>query len=258
MRRGWLFLAAVMACGAAPARAQLIDGRGVGIEVGGAREDPMSVYRLQLELNPVGTVVEKGLSLSNYLRLHPAGFRTDEFGIAFAPTYGFGNGWEASAGVIRGERRGPGGNALFYGAGIQKQLVGERGSLPSISLGGYGMFGPHDHLSGTFYLAATKKVYTGKNAMGIFLHGGAKFEGFDADDVRSSTGIRPQVGMTFAYNRRFFIGADFSPSQAWQPDDEFAVRATYLFARYKGYSLGVTGGVRSAGYNTVPFIGGAF
>jgi hypothetical protein len=208
-------------------------------------------YRLRLEYHPIGTVVRKGkLRLSNVPRMHPAGFRADDFSFYPSPTYGLGDGWQVSAGVTGAERIGRGGNALFYGLGLQKLLLEETDGRPAISLGAYGMVGPHSHGTGNVYLSATKQVWNrGKHA--VFVHGGGKFEFFDGDDYGSGTGLRPYVGLTYLLGRRYSLVAEYSLSQPWQRDDMWAVRATALVYR----SLGVSGGFRNNGFDTHGFIG---
>lgn len=211
-------------------------------------------YRLQLDWHPIGLVVPKGqLRISSLIRMHPSGFRADEYSLYLAPTYGLGDGWEVSAGVTGAERLGAGGNALFFGAGIQKQLVPESRTMPAISVGLYGMAGPHSHQSGTFYLAATKEVWS-KGGRAIFVHGGGKYETFDSDDYGDSTGLRPYVGTTLVVTPRLFLGAEISPTQPWEVSTPYALRATVRV--YKRFSL--SGGVRNNGFDTETFIGLGF
>ena len=223
------------------------------------REAPLSdplAYRLQLDWHPVGVVVPKGqLTFRNYIRMRPLGFRADRYDLFFGPTYGLGGGWEATVGVTGAQRLGPGGNALFFGAGLQKQIIAETRSRPAVSLGGYGMTGPHDHHAGSFYLAGTKRVWgPGRRGAALFLHGGAKLELYDSDDYGDGTGIRPYAGATLALTRRITLTGEFSPSQPWERASPYTVRGTYLV--YK--RLGVSGGIRNNGYRTLPFIGVTF
>ncbi|HTE17298.1 MAG TPA: hypothetical protein VK689_02825 [Armatimonadota bacterium] len=213
--------------------------------------DPLD-YRLQLDWHPVGTVVPKGkLTFRNYIPMRPIGFRADRYDL-LGPTYGLGGGWEGTVGITGAERLGPGGYALFFGAGLQKQLISETRSRPAVSLGGYGMTGPHDHHGGSVYLAATKRVWgPGPRGTALFLHGGGKLELYDSDDYGNGTGIRPYVGATLALTRRVTLNGDFSPSQPWERANLYAVRGTYRV--YK--RLGITGGIRNNGYRTLPFIG---
>ena len=213
-------------------------------------------YRVGLEYHPIGAVVPKGrLRISGYTPMQPAGFRASDLELRLNPTYGLGHGWEVTAGTTVAERLGRGGRAFFYGAGVQKQLAKETRTRPSLSLGGYGMIGVRNHKSGSVYAAASKRVLGGNAASyAVFLHGGAKFEGYDGDDYGSGTGLRPYLGATLTLHRRFAINAELSPSQPWQRDDMFAVRGTYLVYR----SIGITGGIRNAGYNTTSFVGLVF
>lgn len=217
-------------------------------------QEAMRRWRLQLEYHAIGATVPKGeFRFANFIRMHPSGFRADKYDLYFAPTYGLGAGWEVGAGFTGAERIGPGGNALFYGAGFQKQFVTETGSRPAVSAGVYGMFGPHDHHAGTLYLAATKEVWRRGNHA-IFLHGGAQLEGFDSDDYGDGTGIRPYVGATFVLTNHVFLTADFSPAQPWEDDDMFAIRATWWVWK----RVGVSGGIRNNGFDTQPFVGLTF
>jgi hypothetical protein len=216
-------------------------------------DNPTRLHRLQLDYNGVGYVVPKGkIRLSNYIRMHPAGFRADEYDMYLAPTYGLGAGWQVTAGVTGAERRGRGGNALFGGAGVQKQFVTESALRPAVSVGLYGMTG-HDHDSGVAYLAASKRVWT-FGQQGFYLHGGARFEAYDSDDYGDSTGIRPYFGATYAFGPRLSLGAEISPKQAWERDLMFAVRANVRV--YKRF--GITGGIRNNGFDTHPFVGVSF
>jgi hypothetical protein len=211
-------------------------------------------WRLQMDYHPIGEVVPEGrFRFTNFIRMHPSGFRADEYDLWFAPTYGLGAGWEVTAGVTGAERLGAGGQALFYGVGVQKQFAREKGSRPAVSVGLYGMTGPHDHHAGTFYLAATKTMWQRGNRA-VFLHGGAKLEGYDSDDYGDGTGIRPYVGATVAFSRRFFLSGEFSPSQPWETADVFAIRGTIWAWR----RVGVSGGIRNNGYETHPFVGLTF
>jgi len=215
--------------------------------------------RPQLDYHPIGMVLPKGkLRFSNLLRPHPAGFRADEMGSLFSPVYGLGDGWEITAGVTDAERVGRGGEALFYNAGVQKQLVTETRSRPAVSVGGYGIFGPHSFRGGTGFLAATKLLHgKQRSPFAVFLHGGVKFQGYESDDYGDGTGIRPYVGSVLAVNRRFFVSAEFSPNQPWAQDDMWALRGTYV-VMIKGQTVGVTGGIRNVGYGSHSFIGISF
>lgn len=215
--------------------------------------------RPQLEYHPIGMVLPKGkLRFINLLRMHPAGFQADEIDPFISPTYGLGGGWQATIGSAWAERLGPGGSALFYGAGIQKQLVYEGRSKPAVSVGAYGMFGPGSYQGGTLFLSATKlAVGAPGKRFALFLDAGAKLQTYDSDDYGSSTGIRPYVGATVAVGRRFFIVTEFSPNQPWAPEDMVVVRGTYV-VRIKGQTIGVSGGVRNVGYGSHGFVGLTF
>jgi len=205
-----------------------------------------------LEFHPVGwTVRDHRFRLTNLIRMQPPGFRADEFDQWLAPTLGLGRGWEATVGVTGAERIGSGGEALFYGAGVQKQFVTEQRGLPAVSIGAYGMAGPHDQQGGRFYLAATKRIAGGPDDyFALDLHGGVKYELYDGDDYGSGSGVRPFVGLTAPVGPRLFLSADFSPSQAWQRTKMYSAGATYRV--YK--RVGITGGIRNNGFKTHPFI----
>ena len=213
-------------------------------------DERLETYRLQLDWHPIGLVVPEGrFRFSDFLRMHPSGFRADEYSLYFSPTYGLGDGWEITAGVMGAERIGRGGNALFYGAGVQKQILRETASRPAVSVGAYGMTGPHDHHSGTLFLSSTKQVYA-RRSRAVFLHGGVKFEAFDSDDYGNGTGVRPYVGATAALSRRMTISGEYSPEQPWEDTSMYAARVTYRF--YKRF--GVTGGIRNNGFENETFI----
>jgi len=216
-------------------------------------EPPTSTHRLQLDYHGIGYVVAPGkIRLSNYIRMHPSGFRADTFDMLLAPTYGIRGGWEVTAGVTGAERRGKGGNALFPGVGVQKQFVTEAAGRPAISVGAYGMTG-HGHDSGTLYVAASKRLWVhGESA--FYVHGGGKLEAYDGEDYGSGVGLRPYFGATYAWGRRFSLGAEVSPRQPWERDTMFAVRANVRV--YKRF--GLTGGIRNNGFDTHPFVGISF
>lgn len=213
----------------------------------------LSRYFRGLEFHPVGwTVPDHRFRFTNLIRMTPPGFRSDRFDQWFAPTVGLGKGWEATLGVTGAERLGSGGEALFYGAGIQKQVVTEHRGLPAVSVGAYGMAGPHDHQGGRLYVAATHRLLgSDESYYALDLHGGLKYELYDSDDYGSSSGIRPFVGVTAPVGRRVFLSADFSPSQAWQRTKMYSLGATVRV--YKRF--GVSGGIRNNGFKTHPFIG---
>lgn len=221
-----------------------------------ASEDPprhLSRHFRGLEFHPVGwTVADHRFRLTNLIRMQPPGFRADEFDQWFAPTIGLGKGWEATAGVTGAERIGAGGEALFYGAGVQKQIVTEQRGLPAVSIGAYGMAGPHDHVGGRLYLAATQRLLGNADSYyALDLHGGVKYERFDSDDYGSGSGVRPFIGATAPVGRRLFLSAEFSPSQSWQRTKMYSVGA--IFRVYR--RLGISGGIRNNGFRTHPFIG---
>lgn len=217
-------------------------------------DDRLRRYRLQLDWHPIGLVVPHGeLRFSSFIRMHPAGFRATDYDLLLAPTYGLGSGWEVTAGLTTAERIGRGGNAVFYGAGLQKQIIRETKRRPALSLGGYGMTGPHDHHSGSLYLAGTKEIWA-RGDRALFLHGGAKYEAFDSNDYGRSTGIRPYAGATLALSRRAFLSGDFSPAQPWEGSNMYALRASYRV--YK--RIGVSAGIQNNGYETGPIFGLTF
>lgn len=216
-----------------------------------AQAGELQRFRLQLDYHPVGETLPKGVfRYSNLLRPHPAGFRADSFSMYFAPTYGLGNGWEASLGVTGASRIGPGGQALFYGGGVQKQVMTERGSRPAVSLGFTGMAGPHNHLDGMLYLAATKAVRR-RERSGIFLHAGLKLNAYESDDFGSGSGLRPWGGVTAAISPSLTLSGEVSPPQPWEKSIKYAGRVTVAIRR----NVGLSGGIRGNGYRTTPFIG---
>ncbi len=214
-------------------------------------QDYLADYRIQLDWNPLGvTIPGQRFRFSNFIPMHPAGFRGDFYQRFFAPTYAVGRGWEVTAGVTGAERLGPGGTALFYGAGFQKQFITESRSRPGVSFGAYGMFGPHNHNSGTLFLATSKKLW-GRKDRAVFLHAGGRLETYGSDDYGSGTGLRPYVGTSFAFSRRAFLSAEFSPRQPWDRANMYSARLAVRL--YRGF--GIQGGIRSNGYRTLPFIG---
>jgi hypothetical protein len=214
-------------------------------------------YELDLDFHPLGYGLSrnKRYTFDNYTPMHPSGFRADKFSMYPNPTYAFGKGWQASVGVTGAERIGPGGNALFYGAGVQKQFMKETRTQPALSLGIYGLVGPHSHNSQTLYLAASKRVAGGTGRKyAVFVTAGGKFERYDGDDYGDGTGLRPFVGATLALKKRVFLSAEVSPAQPWEDATMYSVRGSYRV--YKSYAI--TGGIRSNGYRTLPFIGIGF
>lgn len=211
----------------------------------------LSSHRIRLDWNQVGPVVPRGkLTLANQIRMHPPGFRADTYDLLLAPTYGFASGWEVTAGVTMAQRLGPGGTAFFYGAGLQKEIVRGEGWIPSVSLGGYGMGGPHDYFGGSLYLAATERLYD-SDGLGIFLHGGARWEIFSSDDYGDANGIRPFFGVTVDYKKKYTLSGEFSPRQSFEGRSMWSVRGSVRV--YKNVSI--SGGIRSSGYRTHPFVG---
>jgi hypothetical protein len=211
--------------------------------------------RIQLNLHPVGPVLPRGqIKASGLVPMYPAGFPADRFGFALRPTYGLGGGWEVGAGFLPAQRHGAGGNATFYGLALQKELLEERRGLPALSVGAYGMLGPHDHHSANFYLAATRRVYGNQHeGTAAWLSGGVKYELFGSDDYGSGSGVRPYGGLAVRLTPRVFIAGEISPRQPWQRATMWAARATYMVPFREKYHLGIEGGLRSTGYETHPF-----
>jgi hypothetical protein len=212
--------------------------------------------RLRLSFHPVAPVVAKGeFHFTHPLSMHPAGFRADEYSHYLSPTYGLGDGWEIGAALTGAERIGAGGKAIFYGLGVQKQLLYETKRRPSLSIGGYGMMGPHDHNTGNLYLVATKQVWKSSSGpQALFLHGGVKGEFFSSDDYKDDAGVRPFFGMNFTVTRRFFLGAEVAAKQDWERETMWALKGTYLVS-VKKHKFGISGGIRNNGYETQPFVG---
>jgi hypothetical protein len=213
-------------------------------------------YHPDLAYHPIGPVLERDkFRLTSYIPMQPSGFPADDFNHWLAPTFGIGAGWEITSGVTGAQRLGPGGEALFYGGGVQKQFITETRGRPAVSFGGYAITGPHHDYSDTAYLAGSKLVLGGRDrGYGVVLHGGVKFQTFGGNDYGSGSGVRPYVGASLGLRRRFFISTEFSPSQPWEREDLFSVEGTYLI--YK--SVGISGGIRSSGYRTLPFVGIVF
>lgn len=212
--------------------------------------ETLKAFHPQLEYHPVGAVLPKGkLRPTSLLRMHPAGFRSDTYNLMLQPTYGLGAGWEVSTGFTSAERLGAGGTALFFGLGVQKQFISEKSRRPAVSLGFYGMEGPHNHRSSNLYLAATKQLWQ-RRKQALFIHGGGKFESFEGDDYGDGSGVRPYMGVSYVPSRRFSLSAEVSPLQSWEDANCFAFRATFLV--YK--QVGITGGTRSNGFRTLPFV----
>jgi hypothetical protein len=245
---------------AAPVCAQA--GASPATEKGGASPAPekavdaLKEYRLGLEFEPIGPVIPQGhFRVTNLLPMHPAGFRASTYSLFPAPTYGLGEGWEITAGATGANRLGPGGEAIFFGAGVQKQFVKERHGLPAVSVAGYGMAGPHEHRSEALLLAATKSVLGGpRRGFTVYVHGGVRGEHFDSPDYGHSTGVRPYAGLNVSVGKRFFVAGELSLTQPWERSKLYSVGGTYLIYR----SFGVSGGIHNDGYRTYPFIGLAF
>jgi hypothetical protein len=212
--------------------------------------------RLRLDFHPIGTVIDKGeFHFTHPLSMHPAGFRADTFSHYLSPTYGLGDGWEVGAALTGAERIGAGGKAIFYGFGVQKQFIRERKGLPAVSIGGYGMMGPHNHNTGNLYLAATKQMWKSPSGpQALFLHGGVKGEFFSSDDYKDDSGVRPFFGASFTLTRRFFLSGEVAPKQDWERDTMWSLKGTYLVS-VKKHKFGVSGGIRNNGYETHPFVG---
>lgn len=215
--------------------------------------------RLRLQYHPIAPVIPKSsLRFSTLIPMHPSGFRADEFNQYLSPVYGLGDGWEISASATGAERIGRGGEAIFGGLGVQKQLWKERGGRPGLSIGGYGMRGPHNHTSGNLYLVASKRVWSSDSRkQSLFLHGGLKGEFFTSDDYKDDGGVRPFFGVNYTLSPRFFISAEVAPKQAWERDDMWALQGTFL-VRLRKNLVGVSGGIRNNGYETHPFVGLVF
>ena len=232
-----------------------------------------------LDFNPVGFTQEhKGVVANTLTPIHPSGLPADEYysllGIPGA-TYGFGHGLQAEVAVTGLQQRGGPGEATFYGLGLQKRLFG--GKNPgdvSVAVGGYGYLGPRSYNGGMVYLAASKRIFGDINTHrpALFLHTGVKMEAFNnehletLDGRRRSSGVQPYVGANLTLGSRLFLVGEFAPGQAWEPNNQFTVRAQYFpVARHLkvlGISgtmmLGVTGGIRNTGYRTHGLIGPTF
>lgn len=213
-------------------------------------------HRFRVDFQPIGMVLPEGrFSLGRHIPMHPVGFRADEYRQYLIPSYGLGGGWEIAGGVVGAQRLGPGGEALFCGFGVQKEIIGARKNRPAVSIGGYGMTGPHDHHSGSVYAVATHRLfYDDDHGIGFYMHGGGRFEIYGSDDYGDGTGIRPFVGFTLGLRRNFTLSADYSPSQPWEDQDTWSVRANVRV--YKRFF--VSGGIRSNGFRTEPFFGVSF
>lgn len=212
----------------------------------------LHAFRLGLEFHPVAYVLDRGkLNLGGMTPMHPAGLPASDYIQYIRGGYGLGGGWQVNAGLTGVDKRGPDGQRLYSGFGVQKELMRETSSMPAVSVGTYGSFGPGGHNTLNLHLVGTKKL-TGGGPHQVFLTGGGKFEHFDG--VGSSNGVRPFVGATYAFNHRFYLTAEYSPNQAWEFNDQWALRGTLELWR----GLGITGGIRNNGYNETTFIGVAF
>jgi len=209
-----------------------------------------------LAYHPVGWTVNQGkLRFSNLIPMQPAGFPADEFNHWVSATYGLGDGWEVAGAVTGAERLGAGGEALFFGAAVQKQFLRMADDRTSASVGAAAMAGPHDHRSGTFYVSMTHRVVRREDrGFGLDLHGGVKYELFDGSDYGSGSGIRPYLGATAPIGSRVFLAAEISPRQPWQQSNMFSGSVTYRV--YK--RAGITGGIRNNGFDTEPFVALSF
>lgn len=216
-------------------------------------------YRIDLDFHPVAPVVPGGkLRMTGLIPLRPIGFRADELGFSFNPTYGLGDGWEATAGFQRASRQGPGDNAFFWGGGVQKQFAREGRARPALSIGGFGVTGPHDQLGGSLYLVGSKRL-AGSGRLGNLLlaHAGVKLDAFNGDDYGDGAGVRPFVGVSSALRKQLFFTGELSPGQPWEPETVFSLRLTYRF-HVRGHALDLTGGIGNIGYRTLPFFGVTF
>lgn len=209
-----------------------------------------------MQYHPVGWTVKPGkLRLSNLIPMQPAGFPSDELNHWLSATYGLGDGWEVGAAVTGAERLGPGGEALFFGAAVQKQVLRLADDRTFASVGAYGMAGPHDQRNGSFYVSLTHRLIRRQDrGFGLDLHTGVKYELFDGDDYGSGSGVRPYLGATAPIGSRVFLSAEISPKQSWQQSNMFSGSVTYRV--YK--RAGITGGVRNNGYDTEPFVAFSF
>src|SRR5262249_37471616 len=93
-------------------------------------------HRVGLDFHPGGyTVYSPGFRFSSLIPMHPAGFPADDYsGLTPLDTgfgYALGHGLEVQFDAVDTERIGPGGSAIFYGFGLQKQLLRESRSLPA-------------------------------------------------------------------------------------------------------------------------------
>lgn len=209
-------------------------------------------FRLGLEFHPIAYVLDSGkLSLGGVTPMHPAGIPASDYFPYLSGGYGFGDGWEALVGLTGVERLGPDDLVLYGGLGIQKRLIKETRSLPTVSLGFYDTFGPSDHNTVNVYLVATKRILR-EGQHQFFVTGGGKFENFTGNG--NGSGVEPFVGGVYVFAKRLYVTAEFSPQQAWESNNQWAIRGTLRVWR----GLGVTGGIRHNGFNKTTFIGVAF
>jgi hypothetical protein len=234
---------------AAPASAGGLIGDGPPVE----GPDYWRGYDVELEMHPVGYSLRRpGLVFTRLMPIQPSGYPSDRFSYYLSPVYGLGRGLQVTAAVTGAEALGPPGEALFYGLGLQQQLLdpGADWRRPALSVGITGYQGPRDESGGTLYLAGSARVSGAEGRpQALFLHAGLKGQ-LTHGDLGASTGIRPFVGTTVAFTRRLFVSGEFSPPQPWERSHVYAVRATVkLYRRF-----GISGGIRNNGYRTSPFI----
>jgi hypothetical protein len=213
------------------------------------QEASWASQHLDLDLLPVAFVVRPGrLSIGGPVNLTPAGFPASTYSLYPNLLYGITPRTEAAFGVTGAERLGPGGQALFYMFGLQHLLVPETRRLPTISLGGYGFLGPHDHNGGAAYLVASRQLTGHAYPRGVFAHLGVELQGFSNAD--SSAALQPFLGANYVWNRRVRFSTEFRPRMPWERANLYSLRAVILLNR----RFGVAGGLRNNGYQTHPFI----
>jgi hypothetical protein len=228
--------------------------------------DELLTFRPTLDFHPIGyTLRGPGAVVAGPVRMRPAGFPSDVYNFYVSPSVRLPGGWMLATGLTGAQAEGPAGNALFYGLGLQKQLVQGRGLRPGIAIGGYGYLGPNDHHGGTVYAVATQRLMGGhqESRSGLFAHAGLKVESFSSRGL-DGTGARPFFGSSLSYRRRYFLSAEISPAQPWERSTQFSLRSTaVLFPQVRvlggrnpiKLDVGITGGVQNNGYRTTPFIG---
>lgn len=205
---------------------------------------------VDLNMLPVAYVVRRGhLSVGGPVTMTPAGFAADTYSLYPALAYGITARTEAMFGVTGAERLGPGGEAVFYGLGLQHALLLGNHRLPALSLGGYGFVGPKDHHGGAVYLVASRQLTRYPYPRGVFGHLGVELQTFA--NSGSSTGVQPFIGANYVWNRRVRFSGEFRPSMPWEHANLYSLRAVVLVTR----KIGISGGLRNNGYRTHPFIG---